>query len=430
MIILIEWINQILWAVATTMIILSGLFFTKKLKGIQFRFSSMIYRLFEKEEKKEGITPVQTLMMSLAGRIGVGSIAGVALAIYIGGVGSVFWMWMIALITGANTFVETVLGVKFKEKDEGKIYVGGPSYYLKNGLHKLCLGKIYAILIIMSYTIGFLGIQSNTITRSCQEMFSVSAWWVGTIIVLFSGLIIFGGVKKIADVTSRLVPVMTLVYVATAIYIVIMNIHMIPTIFIEILKQAFRFDAFFSAFLPTLIIGIQRGLFSNEAGIGTGSIVASATDSNDVKKQGYLQVLGIYITTFLICTSTAIIILTSDYTSFTSIDINGIELTQRAFHYHLGNLGTLIVFLSILLFSFSTILTGYYYGESSLKYILREVHSRKLIMLKVITLLFLMLGSILPSNTLWKIVDIFVALLAIINTYAILKLQKVVEKET
>lgn len=430
MIILIEQANQILWAIATAMIVLSGLYFTKKLKGVQFRFPSMIYHLFEKEEKQGGISPVQTLMMSLAGRIGVGSIAGVALAIYIGGVGSIFWMWIIALITGANTFVETVLGVKYKEKDEGRIYVGGPSYYLKNALHKPCLGKIYAILIIMSYIIGFLGIQSNTIARSCQEMFSISPWMIGLVIVFLSGVIIFGGVKKIADVTSKLVPIMTLVYVVTATFIVVMNIRMIPTIFIQILKQAFRFDAFFSAFLPTFIVGIQRGLFSNEAGIGTGSIVASATDSNNAKKQGYLQVLGIYVTTFLICTSTAMIILTSDYASFTSIDMNGIELTQHAFHYHLGSFGTTIVFLSILLFSFSTILTGYYYGESSLKYILGKVHSRELILLKSFTLLFLLLGSILSSNTLWKIVDIFVALLAIINTYAILKLQKVVEKET
>ncbi len=427
---MIEHINQILWAIATAMIVLSGFYFTKKLKGVQFRFSSMIHHLFEKEEKNGGISPIQTLMMSLAGRIGVGSIAGVALAIYIGGVGSIFWMWIIALVTGANTFVETVLGVKFKEKDEGKIYVGGPSYYLKNGLHKPHLGKTYAILIILSYVIGFLGIQSNTITRSCQEIFSVSSCLIGLVIVLLSGMIIFGGVKKIADVTSKLVPIMTLVYVATALVIVVMNIHMIPTIFIQILKQAFRIDAFFSAFLPTFIVGIQRGLFSNEAGMGTGSIVASATDSNNAKKQGYLQVLGIYVTTFLICTSTAMIILTSDYASFTSIDMNGIELTQYAFHYHLGDFGTIIVFLSILLFSFSTILTGYYYGESSLKYILGKTNVKKVTILKMITLFFLLLGSIVSANILWKIVDIFVALLAIINTYAILKLQKVVEKET
>lgn len=429
MIILIEQINQILWAIATAMIVLSGLYFTKKLKGVQFRFPSMIYHLFEKEEKKGGISPIQTLMMSLGGRIGVGSIAGVALAIYIGGIGSVFWMWIIALITGANTFAETVLGMKYKERDEGKIYVGGPSYYLKNILHKPYLGKIYAILIIMSYIIGFLGIQSNTITRSCQEMFSVPSWVIGIFIAFLSGIIIFGGVKKIANVTSKLVPIMMIIYVVTAFLIVTMNIRMIPNIFIGILKQAFRFDAFFSAFLPTFIVGIQRGLFSNEAGIGTGSIVASTTNSNNVKKQGYLQVLGIYITTFLICTSTAMIILTSDYASFTSIDMNGIELTHHAFYYHLGNFGATIVLFSILLFSFSTILTGYYYGESSLKYILGKVHFKELILLKSFTLLFLLLGSIISANTLWKIVDIFVALLAIINTYAILKLQKVVEKE-
>ena len=223
---------------------------------------------------------------------------------------------------------------------------------------------------------------------------------------------------------------MTGMYVCTAIYIVIRNIEHIPYVFSQIISQAFCFESFFSAFIPTLIIGIQRGLFSNEAGLGTGSIAASSTSSSDGVQQGYLQMLGIYITTFFICTSTAIIILTSNYQNISYTDMNGIELTQHAFQYHLGQYGNWIVFLSIILFSFSTILTGYYYGETSMKYICGKITEKGLLLLRILTLAFILLGSIISSSTLWILVDIFVAVLAIINTYSILKLKKEVEKTT
>lgn len=420
---MLERANQILWAIATASILLSGVYFTFRLKGIQFGLRKMMKKLLEKEDTKGGISPVQTLMMSLAGRIGVGSIAGVALAIYMGGVGSIFWMWMIALISAANTFAETVLGVRYKEKDHGNLYVGGPSYYMKKGVKKPYLGMLYAILIFVSYIIGFLGIQSNTIVKSMQEITYVPAVIIGLVIVVLSGLIIFGGVTKIANATGKLVPIMTVVYVATALFVLVKNITMVPGILGSIFAQAFRLDSFFSAFIPTFIVGIQRGLFSNEAGIGTGSIAASATNSTDARKQGYLQMLGIYITTFLICTSTAIIILTSNYQSISGVDMNGIELTQHAFTYHLGIFGTVVVFLSIILFSFSTILTGYYYGESSLKFMYGSISRRKLFFVKLFTLFFILLGAIISSNLLWKVVDLFVAALAIMNTYAMIKLR-------
>lgn len=423
-------LNQVLWAIATAMIVLSGIYFTCQLKGIQFRWGSLFKSLLQKNEKMEGISPVQTLMMSLAGRIGVGSIAGVALAIYMGGIGSVFWMWMIALISAANTYVETFLGIRYKEKTDDGLYVGGPSYYIKKGLKNTKLGILYAVLIFVSYIIGFIGIQSNTIVKSFQHICAFSPIMIGCVITILSAIIIFGGVQKIANATSKIVPIMTGMYVCTAIYIVIRNIEHIPYVFSQIISQAFCFESFFSAFIPTLIIGIQRGLFSNEAGLGTGSIAASSTSSSDGVQQGYLQMLGIYITTFFICTSTAIIILTSNYQNISYTDMNGIELTQHAFQYHLGQYGNWIVFLSIILFSFSTILTGYYYGETSMKYICGKITEKGLLLLRILTLAFILLGSIISSSTLWILVDIFVAVLAIINTYSILKLKKEVEKTT
>ncbi len=421
-------LNQILWAIATAMILLSSLYFSYQLGFIQFNVIEMIRNLFKKKEGT-GISPFQALMMVLAGRIGVGSIAGVALAIYLGGVGSIFWMWVIAILSAINAYCETVLGIIYKEKDQGDVYKGGPSYYIKKGLGNKTLGSIYAILILISYIGGFLGIQSNTIVKSIEEIIPIDPMMVGILIVILTALIIFGGVKKIADATSKIVPVMTLLYLLVAFYIICINIQLMPSILWSIIEGAFQLKSFFSGFIPTFIIGIQRGLFSNEAGLGTGSIASSTTDSGDPSSQGFVQMIGIYITTLLICTATAFIILTSNYTELVLGDINGIEITQYAFQFHLRNIGTWVVFLSIVLFSFSTILTGYYYGESSLKYLFIKMKPIYLLFLKLFTLLILFLGSIVSSGVLWKIVDLLVALLAIINTYALVNLRNEIKEE-
>jgi len=419
---MLEIVTRIFWTIATSFLVLSGVYFTIKLKFVQIHFKEMFKNLFRKEEK--GIKPYQTLMMVLAGRIGVGSIAGVALAIYLGGLGSIFWMWVIAFISAANTFAETVLGIKYKVKDTEDIYKGGPSYYLKNGLSKPFLGTIYALVIIVSYIFGFLGIQANTITKSINEITNISPYIVGVFIAIFTSLVIFGGVKKIASTSSKLVPLMTILYVGIALFICIVNIEMIPNIFKNIIIDAFNFKPFIGGFLGTLIVGVQRGIFSNEAGLGTGAIASSAVVTEDGVSQGYLHMIGIYITTMIICTSTAIIILTSPYEQILINDINGIEITQFAFKYHLGEIGSYLIFISIILFSFSTILTGYYDGESSLKYFFKNVKKRYLLMLKIVSVVVLFLGCIISSKILWNLVDLMVACQAFINIYALIKLRK------
>ena len=425
---MIEIINKIFWATATFFIVISSIYFTLKLDFIQFHFKRMLKNLFKKTETN-GIKPYQTLMMVLAGRIGVGSIAGVALAIYLGGIGSIFWMWVIGFLSATNSFAETVLGIIYKEKDEGDIYKGGPSYYIKNGLGFKKLGGMYAIIVIISYVFGFLSIQSNTITKSINQITNVSPIIIGIIIVILTYIIIFGGIKTIAATTSKLVPFMTIGYIGIAIYICMVNINLIPNILISIIKDAFKLRPFLSGFLATLIIGVQRGIFSNEAGLGTGAIASSAVSTNDAVGQGYLQMIGVYITTMLICTSTAIIILTSPYESINILDINGIEITQFSFKYHLGDIGNYLIFLSIILFSFSTILTGYYDGEASLKYFFNNVKKKYLFLLKIFTLIILFIGCIISSQLLWDIVDIMVAIEALINIYALISLRKVVTRE-
>lgn len=418
-------INSILWSIATCFLLIMGFYYTFKLKFVQFRFKDMFKNLFKKN-KNDSITPFESLMIVLGGRIGVGSIAGIALAIYYGGLGSIFWMWVIGLITVPLSFAETVLGVKYKEKD-GKYYKGGPSYYIKKGLNKKWLGSLYAFLIILSYVGGFLGIQANTITKSVNTFININNFIVGIIICLITLLIILGGIKKIAKTCSKLVPFMTLLYVLSALYVVILNIDLVPSILVSIIKEAFNFKSFGFGLISTMIIGIQRGIFSSEAGLGTGAIASSTTD-NKPSNQGFVQMIGVYITTFLICTATAIIILTSNV-SLNINDVNGIEITQKAFIYHLGETGNYIVFCSIVLFAFSTILSGYYDGEASLKYFYGNISKKKINILKIVTLIVIFFGSVLSSSFLWSLVDILTALLAIINIYALIVLRKEVIDE-
>lgn len=414
--------NKILWAIASSFIIISGIYFSLKFKFIQLNIKKILTSTFIRNKKSKGLSPLSTLMLTLAGKIGVGSIAGVALAIYIGGPGTIFWMWIMALVSASNTFVETYIGILYKEKDEDNIYKGGPSYYIKNGLNKKNLAIFCALLIIICYLVGFIPIQANTITKSINEIITINPIIIGLILCSLSAFIIFGGIKKISNVSNKIVPAMTFLYLLVAGIIVIKNITIIPNILLTIISDAFNFKPFFTGFISTLIIGIQRGIFANESGLGTGSIASSATSDSDPIKTGYVQMLGIYITTLLICTSTALIIMTSNYNIVNFADINGIEITQYAFTYHLGNIGNIIIFISILFFAFSTILTGYYYIESNLKFFKAKISHKQLIIVKIITIIFLFIGCIISSERLWDIVDCLVAMLAIINIYALVKL--------
>ena len=421
-------VNKILWAVATSFILLSSIYFTFKLKFLQLNIKEM-FKSLKVKNNRGGLKPIQVLMMTLAGRIGIGSIAGIALAIYIGGIGSLFWIWVIAIFSSVLAYAETVLGIIYKEKDTNEIYKGGPSFYLKKGLGLKKLGGIYAILIIISYIGGFVGIQANTIVKSITTLVEFNPYIISLIIVLITCLIILGGVEKIASSTTKIVPIMGIFYLGMSFFIILKNINLMPSLILNILKSAFNFNSFFGGFLTTFIIGIQRGIFSTEAGTGTGSIAASTTNINEPTSQGYIQILGVYITSLLICTATSFVILLSNYTEFVYGDINGIEIVLYAFRYHLGNFGDIVVLISIFLFSFSTILTGYYYGEASLKYFFHHIKPIYLIILKLSTLLILFIGGIISANFLWNLIDIFVALLAIINIYAIICLKNDVISE-
>lgn len=416
--------NRIVWLVASSLIILSGIYFTFKFKFIQFRFIKMFKSLKIKNDTNT-ITPFESLMMVLAGRIGVGSIAGIAISIYYGGIGSIFWMWLSSILAASLTFTETTLGMIYQKKDTKSICKGGPSYYIKYGLNNKVLGNIYAIIIIISDILGFISIQTNTITHSIQGLININEFIVGIILCIFILIIILGGVKRIANFSSKMVPFMTLLYLLISFIIIIINIDKIPNIFISIFKSAFQFKAINGGILGSMIIGIQRGIFSSEAGIGTGAIASSATLATTKENklaQGYTQMLGVYITTFLICTSTAIIVLTSDISNMNFTNFNGIELIQLSFTKHLGNIGNILIFIIIFLFAFSTILSSYYNGESSLKYFI-EKPNKSLKILKLFTLVSILFGALASAEVIWNFIDSFVGILAIINIYAMMKLK-------
>jgi len=418
---MIKVVTDVLWSIAIIFLLGGGIYFTFNLNFPQFKLKKMLQGF--KNDQNNKISPYQSLSMSLAARIGVGSLAGIALAIYIGGPGTIFWIWITSIFTSVNTFCESYLGAKYQEKD-GSVYKGGPAYYIEKGLNNKKLATSYAFLIIIAYIVGFMTIQANTITKSLEDYISVSPIIIGVILALLSGYIIIKGLDQIVSITGKMVPVMGLGYLLTALGIILLNLESIPEVFSNILSSAFNIKSAGIGILSTFIIGVQRGIFSTEAGIGSGSIATSTSHVKNKIGLGLIQILGIYFTSFIICTATAILILLSDYTTLTFENMNGIELTKYALNYHLGEFGNIFLILSILFFAFSTIIAGYYYGESNLKFIIRNVSQKQLLLLKIITLLLLIIGSITSPTILWSIVDILVAVLAIINMYSLLKMRK------
>lgn len=415
-------LNQILWIAVSLLIFITGIVFTIKIKGAQFNLKKMWSYL--KEEKTGGISPVQTLTLNLAARIGVGSISGIALAIYIGGPGTIFWMWITAFIASANTYLESIFAVIFHEKDASDVYYGGPSQYIDKGLKNKPLAKLYSLIIMITFLCGFLTIQSNTITVGITNLISIHPLIIGLVLAIIIAIIIMKGIKRIANVTNVLVPLMGFLYFILCFIIIIQNISNLPTIFSLIFKDAFQIKTAGIGILSTFLIGMQRGIFSNEAGIGTGAITAATIDTKHPESQGAIQTLGIYIDTLIVGTLTSIVIMCSNYQSLNIIDVNGIEIATNAFSNYFGSAGNILMMLIIILFAIATIITGYYYGESSFKYLKKKVTKKQLTILKLFAISMIIIGSILPSTKLWEFNDLLIALLALINTYALWKLKE------
>ncbi len=418
-----EQVSKFLWIIAIIIIFINSIYFSIKLKFPQLKIKAMIKTLKTNKTNKEEISAKDTLIMSLASKIGAGSLAGVAFAIYYGGIGTIFWMWISSFFVSINCFLENILSTIFKEKD-GLYNKGGPAYYIKKGLRNKKISIIYAILAILAYTIGFPAIQNNTITNLTTNIYDIDKILVTTTITLLASITILKGIKSISKLCNKIVPIMSITYIILGITVITINIEHILPIFKNIIQSAFNKNSVQGGIIYALIIGMQKGIFANEAGVGTSAIISGATSNKDYIKQGYLGIIETYFISLFVTTITAFIIILSPYNIIEFNNINGIELTKYAFNYHFGYFGEIILLIILILFSFSTIITVYYYGESNLKFLTKK--KRPINILKIIAIISLFLGGIISSSYIWLVVDTFVALLAIINITSIYKLKNTI----
>ena len=402
---------SIIWYIASVLIIYSGIKYSIKYKFIQLNIEEIKKAI--KSKSNNNVSPISSLCISQAAKIGVGSLSGIALAIYYGGIGTIFWICLISLIISINTYVECKLGIKYRIKNKDN-YLGGPSYYIKKCLNNKKLSYLYSILIIITYSILFLSIQTNTIINTFNH-FNINSIYTSIFLFIITFIIIIKDIKGISTINTIIVPIMLIFYLILGIYIFIANINMISEIIMQVLKSAFNIRSI----IPVFLIGMQRAIFITESSIGTSAISASICDNNP-HKQGMLEVFGIYVTIFIVCLTTFILIVTSDYELINYQVTSGIDLVIYAFNYHFGSRG--IIFLSIIttLFAFSTIVASYYFGESNLIFL--NNHKKIKLLYMFIFLVTIIISSYIKANILWNLTDYFIALLAIINVSAILKI--------
>lgn len=416
-------ITKILWAIAISLILINSIYFSLKLKFPQLKFIN-IFKSLQKEEKNDKISAKDTLIMALSSKIGVGSLAGVAISIYYGGLGTIFWIWISTFFLSIITYIENSLSILYKEKD-GKYQKSGPSYYIKKGLNNKTLSIIYAIIILITYTFVFSSIQNNTIVTLTTEIYNINQIIISLIITFLAGIIILKGIKTISNICNKIFPVMIIIFVILGFIVLMTNLPETGILLKNIIMEAFNEKAVSGGIIYTIILALQKSVFAGESGTGTSAIIAGTTDNNDFKKQGNIGIIQTYFINFVVLTITALIIGTSNYETLNVI--NGIELTKYAFSYHLGYFGEIMLLIILFLFSFSTIITIYYYGENSLKFLTKNKTS--ITILKISTILSIFFGGIINAKIIWSFIDIFVALLTIINMYAIIKLRdKIITK--
>ena len=429
---LITALNDVLWSyVLMVALVGSGLWFTWRTRFVQFRMVGEMLRLLTEsaadtveaqvKEQKAGkksrhISSFQAFAVSVATRVGTGNLAGVATAIAIGGPGAVFWMWIIALIGSATAFVESTLAQLYKQKHKDS-FIGGPAYYIQKGLKQRWMAILFAILITLQFGLSNNSIQANTICGAMQEAFGWSPVWVGGILAAMALFIVFGGIQRIAHVSSILVPVMAVGYIILAVVIIAMNIEQIPHVFKVIVLNAFGVTQITGGGSGAAMMnGIKRGLFSNEAGEGSAPNVAATASTTHPVKQGLIQALGVFTDTLLVCSCTAFIILISGL--YQVPELNGIALTQSALQSEIGSAGPMFVAVAIFLFAFSSIIGNYYYGEANIRFITPNP--------TVMTVyrfcsggLMVIFGALASFELVWNIVDFFMALLTACNLIAI-----------
>jgi alanine or glycine:cation symporter, AGCS family len=417
-------VNTYLWSyILIVMLIGLGLYFTVRTKFVQFRMFGEMIRLLGEGAKadKKGVSSFQAFCISTASRVGTGNLAGVALAITAGGPGAVFWMWLIALIGSASAFVESTLAQIYKVRD-GVAFRGGPAYYMEKALNARWMGVIFAVLISITFGLAFNSVQSNTIASAFGQSFDIKPAYVSIFLAVVTAVIIFGGIKRIAKVSEIIVPIMAGLYILIALFIVMTNLTELPGVFSMIFQSAFGVEEVAGGALGAAMMnGIKRGLFSNEAGMGSAPNAAATADVSHPVKQGLIQSLGVFVDTLLICSSTAFIVLLSGM--HTSKEADGIILTQQALSNLLGSWGGPFLAVIVLLFAFSSVVGNYYYGESNIEFI--STNKMWLFIYRMAVVGMVAYGAIASLDFVWSLADMFMGLMAIINLIAISLLGKI-----
>ena len=393
--------NDLLWLTAILLLTITSIYFSIKLKFKQFNIINIIKSL-------KG-SNFNSLFLSLGAKIGVGCISGIAIAIYLAGPGVIFWLWISSIIFSIMTYCESYLGV---------VYRKGAFNYIKKGLNNKFLSLTYATILLLSYVIGFVGIQSNTIVKSIHYISNINKILIVFILIIIVSIIIFKSLDKIINFISKLVPFMCILYILLGGIILFINLDKIPNIINNIMTDAITLK---TSIKSIIIIGIQRSIFATESGIGTTSIAVSLS-KNKPNKEAMFQVFGVYFTSLIICTITALIVLTNNHGIFIK-NINGIELVMNVFNKYLGPLGNINLILIIFLFAISTIISGYYYGISAIEFIENKKNSIHIFIFKILIIIIIFIGGVINSSIVWSIVDTFILYLLLINTYAIIKLR-------
>ena len=420
-------ISDWLWTyVVITMLVGCALYFTWNLRAVQFTMLPLMLRNLFKPSKdgfesigKKKISSFQAFAISLSSRVGTGNLAGVASAIFVGGPGAVFWMWVMALLGAATAFMEATLAQLFKRHGKESFY-GGPAYYMKYGLKCPWMGILFALLIIYGFGLANQIVQSNTLCDAIGEAFKVPTSYVAIGLALMTLGIIFGGIHRIARFCATIVPVMAFGYILLALYILIVNITEIPAMLSLIVRSAFGWEQAAGGAVGIAIMqGVKRGLFSNEAGEGSAPNAAATATIPHPVQQGLLQSLGVFTDTLVICTCTAFIILLSGL--YTGQD-DGIILTAHAMDYHLGSFGAWFLTAAIFLFAYSTIIANYFYGETNVRYISQKPWA--ITLFRCLSGVVVLLGGFMTLQQAWGIVDLAMALMTITNLIAVCLLSR------
>ncbi len=423
-------INNALYSyILIILLVAAGIFFTARTKFAQFRLLGAQFKaVMEKPSDKDGVSSFQARMVSTASRVGTGNIIGVSTALCLGGYGSVFWMWLIAILGGASALIESTLAQIYKRKGSDGSFYGGPAYYIEAGLKSRPLAILFSIFLILTYGFGFnmlasYNLQSTFSTYSFYNE-NYTAWIIGIILAVITGYCLLGGGKRIIKVTSVLVPVMGVIYIAVAFFIVIKNISLLPAVFERIFTDAFNAEAIFGGFSGSCVMyGIKRGLFSNEAGVGSAPNASASAEVNHPVTQGLVQILSVFIDTLLVCSATAFMCMCSGVEP--TAELSGAPYVQIALKSTLGSFGPVFITVAMILFAFTTLLGNLYYVDQCVFYILKKEPSDKFKKIyHIIAAIVVLIGAGLSADLLWGIADITMGAMALINIPAILILSK------